>query len=85
MIKPEDIVKHIPSGEEWVVCGVNHATGELIPKGYPFPSIAKISDCELIEKRHHIHEQPLESIEALMKHGLENFVCGKSAMLHGII
>ena len=48
-IRPNDIVFHKPSGEEWVVCGVNYDTGELIPCGYPFPSIARIDDCVLVK------------------------------------
>lgn len=50
-IKANDFVKHIPSGERWVVCGVDYEKGKLIPNGWPFPSIVKISDCELIESR----------------------------------
>ncbi|MCM0759588.1 hypothetical protein M7775_13600 [Sporomusa sphaeroides DSM 2875] len=50
-IMPNDIVKHVPTGETWVVCGVCHDTDELVPCGYP-PVIAKISDCELIESQH---------------------------------
>lgn len=45
-IMPNDTVKHRPSGEIWVVCGVNHESGNLVPMGYPFPSIAKVEDCE---------------------------------------
>ena len=30
MIRPNDIVLHKPSGEKWVVCGVDHSKGELI-------------------------------------------------------
>lgn len=41
-IMPNDTVKHRPSGEIWVVCGVNHESGSLVPMGYPFPSIAKV-------------------------------------------
>lgn len=50
-IMPNDFVRHIPTGEEWVVCGVCYEIDELIPCGYPFPSLAKISDCELTESR----------------------------------
>ena len=30
-IMPNDTVLHKPSGETWVVCGVNHEQGKLIP------------------------------------------------------
>lgn len=33
-IMPNDTVKHHPTGEEWVVCGVNYERGELIEKRY---------------------------------------------------
>lgn len=31
MIRPSDIVLHRPTGETWVVCGVDRERGELIP------------------------------------------------------
>jgi hypothetical protein len=80
-IMPNDIVKHRPSGEEWVVCGVNYRNGELIPCGYPFPSIAKIEDCDLIEKRYDTMHQTEEQIKALQKDGMDSFVDVDSAML----
>lgn len=85
MIKPSDTVLHKPSGETWVVCGVDHDKGELIPCGYPFPTLAKLSDCELIEEGYTAHGQPKEYIEALQKHGLERFIDPLAAMFHGII
>lgn len=84
-IMPNDIVKHKPTGETWVVCGVNHTDGLLIPCGYPFPTVAKVEDCELIEKRHHIEYQSEEYIKTLLEKGLSNYVDVRSAMLHGII
>lgn len=85
MIQPNDVVFHKPSGETWVVCGVNHSEGTLIPCGYPFPSIAKISDCELIEKGYIKQPQSEDQIKALQKHGLVNFIDPVSAMFHGIL
>lgn len=84
-IKANDTVKHIPSGETWVVCGVNYGTGELIPCGYPFPSVAKISDCELIEEGYETKPQSEEMIKALQKHGMVNFIDVRSAMFHGLL
>lgn len=84
-IKPNDIVLHKPSGEKWVVAGVNAFDGKLIPKGYPFPSIANISDCELIEARYEFEYQEEDVIKALMQCGLHNFVDIRSAMLHGLL
>jgi len=46
-IRPNDYVLHNPTGEEWVVCGINYEKGYLVPCGYTFPSMAKITDCEL--------------------------------------
>ena len=71
-ICPNDFVKHTPSGETWVVCGVNYERNELIPCGYPFPSLAKLSDCILEESRG--QGQTEEMKNALMKHGLLSFV-----------
>lgn len=73
-IRPNDIVKHIPSGEEWVVCGVNYdeCFPGLVPCGYPFPSLANIGDCELIERGNGIQSE--EYKEALRRHGMERFI-----------
>lgn len=84
-ILPNDIVFHKPSGETWVVCGVNRNNQKLIPKGYPFPSLANIADCELIERRYEIEPQSEDDIKSLQRHGLTSYIDVKSAMLHGII
>lgn len=49
MIKTGSTVKHIPSGEEWTLIGVNEKKNQVCAAGYP-PSIAKLSDCELVEE-----------------------------------
>ena len=85
MIRPNDIVLHKPSGETCVVCGVDREKGELIPCGYPFPTLAKLRDCELVEERYHIECQSEEQIKALQKHGLDRFIDPLSAMYHGVI
>jgi len=46
-MKAGDDVKHIPTGEEWVLAGVDTKRGEVYPAGWP-ESIADIKDCELI-------------------------------------
>lgn len=84
-IKPNDIVLHKPSGERWVVAGVNAFDGKLIPKGYPFPSIANIKDCELIEGRYEVEYQDEDMIKALMQCGMKSFVDIRSAMMHGLM
>jgi hypothetical protein len=70
-IKSEDFVLHKPSGEEWVVCGINYERGELIPCGYPF-GYAKIEDCVLIESRN--LPQPESYKNHLLQHGCESFI-----------
>ena len=85
MIKPNDVVLHKPSSEKWVVCGVDHSKDELIPCGYPFPTLAKISDCELIEEHYSVEPQDEWQIKALREHGLDRFIDVRSAMFHGII
>lgn len=84
-IMPNDFILHRPTGEEWVVCGVNYERGELIPCGYPFPSIAKIEDCELTEKRYSNGGQTEEQIKALQDAKCTSFIDVTSAMFHGII
>lgn len=84
-IKPNDIVLHKPSGEKWVVAGVHYDGNTFIPMGYPFPSVAKIEDCELIESRYTIEPQEDNVIRALIKHGLESYIDVRSAMLCGIL
>ena len=81
MIRPSDTVFHKPSGETWVVCGVDREKGELIPCGYPFPTLAKLSDCELVEEHYTVKGQPEEYIRALQKHGLERFIDPLAAMV----
>ena len=85
MIRPSDIVLHKPTGETWVVCGIDHEKGELIPCGYPFPTIAKLEDCELVEEHYTAKGQPEEYIKALQECGLTRFIDVKAAMFHGII
>lgn len=72
MIKAGDLVLHKPSGETWVVCGVDPAAGELIPCGYPFPTVAKLADCELVRPSK-TTKQPRELKDCLLKHGLGRF------------
>jgi hypothetical protein len=57
--KTGDVVKHIPSGETWLVawCGEVH----VIPCGWP-ESLANVSDCELSKAC-----TPEESIDLLRK------------------
>lgn len=86
IIQPNDTVIHKPSGEIWVVCGVDYNKGDLIPCGYPLPTLAKLSDCELIEKGYiRYGGQKPEYIEALKKDGLDRFIDVRSAIYYGFI
>lgn len=85
MIRPNDVVLHKPTGEKWVVCGVNYNQGCLIPCGYPFPTVVKVEDCELLEEHYHAKCQTEEQINALKKHGYESYIDVRSAMFHGLI
>ena len=84
-IRPNDVVLHKPSGEKWVVAGVHYDGKTLIPKGYPFPSIADTADCELLERNYTSKAQEENVIKSLMAHGLESYVDARSAMFHGIL
>lgn len=85
IIRANDVVKHKPSGETWVVCGVDYDAGELIPCGYPFPSLAKIADCEKLEDGYTAHGQPENFIKALRDHELYRFWDARSACYYGYI
>ena len=84
-IMPNDTVLHKPSGETWVVCGVNHEQGKLIPWGYPFPTLANTEDCKILEAHYELEPQSAKAIDALQKRGLESFIDVRSAMLCGVI
>lgn len=71
-IRPNDTVKHIPSGEKWTVCGINYEQGRLIPCGYPFPSMARIEDCILIKSRNEPQDDDMKY--NLKRYGFESFV-----------
>ena len=73
-IKPNDVVLHKPSGEKWVVAGVNYDEGRLIPKGYPFPSLANIADCELLERRYEFKRQSEDVIKYFRDHGMTSYI-----------
>ena len=84
-IKPNDVVLHKPSGEKWVVAGVNYDDGRLIPKGYPFPSLAKIDDCELLERRYELEPQSDDVIRYFRDHGMTGYIDLLSAMVADFI
>lgn len=84
-VKPNDVVLHKPSGEKWVVAGVDRDCSRLIPMGYPFPTIAKLEDCELLECHYETHPQDENVIRGLLDRGLTSFIDPMSAMLHGLI
>ena len=79
-IKPNDIVLHKPSGEKWVVAGVNREAGCLIPKGYPFPSVARLEDCEIIERRYEFERQDENLIKFFRDNGMNGYIDGLSYM-----
>lgn len=54
-IQAGDTVKHGPTGEEWVLLGVNKEKNRVCVAGWP-PSMAYLSDCELIVKGNGITE-----------------------------
>lgn len=65
----------------WIISG----GGRLIPCGYPFPTVARIEDCEVIERHYETQYQTEEQIKALQKYELTSFIDVKSAMFHGLI
>lgn len=81
-IKPNDIVLHKPTGEKWVVAGVNYKDGNLIPMGNSFSTLAQIADCELVERRYETEPQDAQAIRYFMEHA-PSYVDVKSAVAHG--
>ena len=85
MIRPNDIVMHQPSGETWEVAGVHYDGKTLIPKRYPFPSVANTNDCVLVESNYPTKPQERVVIKVLRVEGLEAYIDLESAMLHGLL
>lgn len=48
MIQAGSTVRHRPTGEDWFVLGVNKTDDRICVAGWP-PTMALLSDCELIE------------------------------------
>lgn len=85
VIKPNDVVLHKPSGEKWVVAGVSYDEGRLIPKGYPFPSLVNIADCELLERRYEFERQSDDVIKYFKDQDMTSYIDRLSAMFAGFI
>ena len=81
-IKPNDIVLHKPTGEKWVVAGVNYNEGNLVPMGDSFSTMAKIADCELLERRYETEKQDAHAIRYFMEN-MPSYVDVQSAVAHG--
>ncbi len=47
-LKPGDTVKHLPTNEKWIIASMSEDGALLCPGGWP-ETIAKTSDCELVE------------------------------------
>lgn len=68
---PGDILDATVMAVEALVPKPDEVTG-LVPCGYPFPSLAKLDDCELTESRG--LNQTDEIKKALRQHGCESFI-----------
>lgn len=67
-----DMVRNRESGEKLLVAGVNPETGFFVPMGYPFPSIEKTSDYDLVERNAVPVTEHIKS--SLKKHGMESYI-----------
>ena len=45
-----DMVRNTRTGERLIVAGVNYDLNQFVPMGYPFPSIEKICEYEVVER-----------------------------------
>lgn len=79
-IRANDVVRHNPSGETWVVCGVSYERNELVPCGYPFPTLAKVTDCELVESCGMPQTEDMK--RALLNHGMPSLVKSEKEATH---
>lgn len=50
---------HIPSGEEWVILGINRQRDEVCAAGWP-ATIGKLSDCRLIENMGELSKEEMQ-------------------------
>lgn len=50
---------HNPTGEDWVILGINRNTNEVCAAGWP-PTIAKLSDCSGWEEAGPLTEEELK-------------------------
>lgn len=58
-IKAGDLVLHRPTGETWYIIGVNEAMNKVCAAGW-LPTIADLSDCELVRSGNGITQHELE-------------------------
>jgi hypothetical protein len=58
-IQAGDTIFHRPTGEEWYLVGVSKAKNQVCAAGWP-PSIAYLSDCELVKKGNGLKPEELE-------------------------
>lgn len=59
MIQEGDTARHKPTGEEWYLLGVNKERNRVCVAGWP-PTMADLSDCELVKKGSGISKTELE-------------------------
>lgn len=59
--------KHIPTGEEWYLLGIDVKGNRVCAAGYP-PTIGELSDCVDIEEAHPLTEEELV-------HRIKHFGC----------
>lgn len=59
LVKAGSTIKHIPTGEEWFLLGVNKKKNKVCVAGYP-PTIADLSDCIEVEDGIGLNKQELE-------------------------
>lgn len=50
VIRAGDMVRNTRTGERLIVAGVNYELNQFVPMGYPFPSIEKICEYEVVER-----------------------------------
>lgn len=72
MMKAGDVVKHLPSGETWLLIGVDSRPERrhVYPGGWP-ASRGNIDDCEFIEHRADFMTEDIVEIRRRMWPGIQ--------------
>jgi len=79
-LRTGDVVRHVPSGEDWEVLYADYESGYMSWIGWP-PGRARIADCELVRKC--TDEQHARDVDLVLDGGHDPAVKARVARLAG--